>query len=100
MTFVQWASTDSHVEHILDWAANSEASWGLFGSANFSGDTSCVPQPAGQNIQTGQPELEYWSIYETRLSQFRVRRLPMLVGLALFLRVGGRTPVLGEIAPR
>ena len=36
----------------------------------------------------------------TRLSQFRGRRLPMLVGLALFPRVWGRTPVLGEIGRR
>ena len=62
---IQWTSTDSHIQHIVTWAANSaDTSWEQFGTSNRTGDTSCVPQPSCQDILLGQPDLEYWTMYE------------------------------------
>jgi len=41
-----------------------------------------------------------WGALAARVSQFIGRRLPMLVGFALFPRVWGRGPDLGEIGRR
>jgi hypothetical protein len=63
---LQWANADPHVQHILDWNANSgNPSWELFyQGSSMSGNTVCLPQPACQDLTPGEPDLEYWELYE------------------------------------
>ena len=60
---IQWANADSHIQHILQWAANAgDASFELFGGG--TPPSNCLPQPACLNLRKSQPDLQYWSIYE------------------------------------
>lgn len=62
---IQWALAEPLVRHIVQWAANSaDPSFELFGTKTLAGDQSCVPHPACEKIKQGEPDLEYWTMYE------------------------------------
>jgi hypothetical protein len=63
---VQWAKDDTHVQHLIQWNIDAQGvSWQLFGTASDAPNKStCIPQPACTHIENGEPDLEYWSMYE------------------------------------
>ncbi len=61
---IDWANTDSQVQQLAEYEAQgaNDANFALFGTANKSGNGSCIPQPACQNVTTSEPDLLYWTI--------------------------------------
>lgn len=60
-SYVQWCSRAPQIKELVQFEAyNGDVAWGLFSGASYSGSTTCVPQPACQNLRRSQPNLEYW----------------------------------------
>jgi hypothetical protein len=60
-SYVQWCARAPQMAQLMQYEVyNGDVAWGLFSDASYQGDTSCVPQPACQNLRASEPNLEYW----------------------------------------
>jgi hypothetical protein len=64
-SYVQWCARAPQVKELMqEEVYNGDVAWGLFSSASYAGSTTCVPQPACQNLRPSEPNLEYWLVRE------------------------------------
>jgi titin len=60
-SYIQWCSRAPQVTELMQHAVyNGDVAWGLFSGASYANSTTCIPQPACQNLRASQPNLQYW----------------------------------------
>jgi hypothetical protein len=60
-SYVQWCAKAPQVTELMQYEVyNGDVAWGMFSDSSFANSTTCVPQPACQNLRASQPNLEYW----------------------------------------